>query len=64
MSLIDIIAPCQAQPRQTAATLALGKGAQQPSKIALELKRLSPRDRALAVFTLLGSWGRANAVLH
>jgi hypothetical protein len=45
-------------------TLAFSKGAKQPSKIALEFKRLSPRERALAVFTLLGSWGRDNAVLN
>jgi hypothetical protein len=45
-------------------TSASGTGDKQPSKIIDDFKRLSPRERALAVFVLLGSLGAGNATRH
>jgi hypothetical protein len=51
---------------QSKSSAVWGLGLKVPQKTSQkpDLPRLSPRDRALAVFVLLGSWGRSDAVLN
>jgi hypothetical protein len=52
------------QPSPTSQTLAASFGLGGPVKIPLEIRRLTPRERAELAFILEGTGGRGDASLH